>query len=86
MTICNQTVYVRPIKDEFYDPDPSAERSSNFAKEKGLVAKAPGGPTLTPSASNVISRSGTPVPNGLPLANGNNGEVLNRAADLRIEN
>jgi glutamine amidotransferase len=43
LTICNQTVSVRPIRDEFYDPDPSAERSSNFATARGLVTKAPGG-------------------------------------------
>jgi glutamine amidotransferase len=43
LTICDQTVFVRPVKDEFYNPDPSAERSSNFAKAQGLVTQAPGG-------------------------------------------
>jgi glutamine amidotransferase len=43
LTICDQTVFVRPIKDEFYNPDPEAERSSNFAKAQGLVTKVPGG-------------------------------------------
>ncbi|KAK4944615.1 glutamine amidotransferase subunit [Elasticomyces elasticus] len=56
VTICNQTVYVRPIKDEYYDPDPSTERSTGFARSKGLVAKAPGGGTATPS-----TMVGTPV-------------------------
>jgi glutamine amidotransferase len=52
LTICNQTVFVRPIKDEFYDPDPSAERSSNFAKTRGLVTKAPaGGAQAKPATS-----------------------------------
>lgn len=50
VSISNQTVFVRPIKDEYYDPDPSTERSPGFAKSKGLVSKAPGGPTLSPSA------------------------------------
>ena len=57
VTICNQTVYVRPIKDEYYDPDPSTERSTGFARSKGLVAKVPGGGTATPTT--VV---GTPVP------------------------
>ena len=52
-------VYVRPIKDEFYDPDPSAERSSCFAQEKGLVSKAPGGPTLTPAMSETANGTDT---------------------------
>lgn len=45
VTISEQTVDVRPIKDEFYTPDPSLERSTGFAKEKGLLTKAPGGVT-----------------------------------------
>ncbi|EXJ79489.1 glutamine amidotransferase [Capronia coronata CBS 617.96] len=49
VTICNQTVYVRPIKDEFYVEDPSTERSTGFARSKGLVSKAPGGGTETPT-------------------------------------
>ncbi|ERF74329.1 glutamine amidotransferase DUG3 [Endocarpon pusillum Z07020] len=55
LTICNQTVFVRPIKDEFYDPDPSAERSSNFAKAQGLVTKAPGGGQPKQPASSVVA-------------------------------
>ena len=52
LTICKQTVFVRPIKDEFYNPDPSAERSSNFAKAQGLVTKSPsGGQAKAPSSS-----------------------------------
>lgn len=43
LTISDQTVFVHPIKDEFYDADPSVERSTGFAKEKGLISKAPGG-------------------------------------------
>ncbi|KAK5202729.1 glutamine amidotransferase subunit [Exophiala xenobiotica] len=57
VAICKQTVYVRPIKDESYDPDPSTERSTGFARSKGLVAKAPGGGALTPS-----TLAGTPLP------------------------
>ncbi|RMZ89559.1 hypothetical protein DV736_g3207, partial [Chaetothyriales sp. CBS 134916] len=41
LTISNQTVYIKPIKDEFYNEDPSTERSTGFAKCKGLLAKAP---------------------------------------------
>jgi glutamine amidotransferase len=58
VTICNQTVSVRPIKDEFYEPDPSAERSPGFAQSKGLVTKAPGGGIVTPSTNGAV----TPVP------------------------
>ena len=58
VTICNQTVSVRPIKDEFYEPDPSAERSPGFAQSKGLVTKAPGGGIVTPSTNGAAS----PVP------------------------
>lgn len=53
VTICNQTVYVRPIKDEFYDEDPSTERSTGFARSKGLVSKAPGGGTETPTLAGI---------------------------------
>lgn len=49
MTISNQIVYVQPIKDEYYNEDPSTERSTGFAKDKGLLAKAPGGGVATPS-------------------------------------
>ena len=49
VTISNQTVFVKPIKDEFFVEDPSSERSTGFAKSKGLVAKAPGGGAETPT-------------------------------------
>jgi glutamine amidotransferase len=62
VTICNQTVSVRPIKDEFYEPNPSAERSPSFAQSKGLVTKAPGGGIVTPSTNGAV----TPVANGEP--------------------
>lgn len=62
VTICNQTVSVRPIKDEFYEPNPSAERSPSFAQSKGLVTKAPGGGIVTPSTNGAV----TPVPNYEP--------------------
>lgn len=48
VTICDQTVFVKPIKDEFWDGDPSRERSTGFAKSKGLAAKLPGGGQETP--------------------------------------
>lgn len=48
LTICDQTVFVKPIKDEFWDGDPNRERSSGFAKSKGLAAKVPGGGQETP--------------------------------------
>ena len=55
VTICNQTVFVRPVKDEFYDPDPSANRDTGFARSKGLVTKAPGGGIITPSTNGALT-------------------------------
>jgi glutamine amidotransferase len=49
VTISKQTVYVRPVKDQYFDPDPSTERSTGFARSKGLVSKAPGGATIAPT-------------------------------------
>lgn len=66
VTICDQRVFVRPIKDEFHDPDPSAQRDSSFAQSKGLVTKAPGGGIATPGKE--ITPAVTPVPN--PASNG----------------
>lgn len=87
LSICNQTVYLRPIKDEFYDPDPSAERSSCFAQEKGLVSKAPGGPSLTPMATPSISSSqqNTPLALGKSLVNGSMVDIPTRVSNLRME-
>jgi glutamine amidotransferase len=65
VTIHKQTVSVRPIKDEFFNPDPSAVRSSSFALAHGLVTKAPGGGTVTPSTT-VVTPAGTPRTNGSP--------------------
>ena len=76
LTISNQTVFVRPIKDEFYDDDPSTERSPGFAKSKGLVSKAPGGPTITPSMP------GTPDPKGLVTVDQDIGQLPHRIAAL----
>ncbi|ETN44975.1 uncharacterized protein HMPREF1541_09851 [Cyphellophora europaea CBS 101466] len=50
VTICDQTVYVKPIKDEYWDGDPSRERSTGFARSKGLAAKTPGGGQETPGS------------------------------------
>lgn len=61
VTISHQTVYVRPIKDEFYTDNPSTERSAEFAKSKGLMTKAPGGGIITPSTV-VATPAGTPTP------------------------
>jgi glutamine amidotransferase len=49
MTISKQSVEVKPVKDEFFDDSPEKERSTGFAKSKGLVAKAPGGGLETPT-------------------------------------
>ncbi|KAF7846182.1 hypothetical protein BT93_L4925 [Corymbia citriodora subsp. variegata] len=49
VTIEGQTVSVVPIKDEYFDPNPIADRNTSFAKQKGLISKQPGGPTLVPS-------------------------------------
>jgi glutamine amidotransferase len=38
LTIRNQTVLFHPIIDEYYQTDPSKERSSDFAESKGLVS------------------------------------------------
>lgn len=90
VTICKQTVFVRPIKDEFYVADPSTERSTGFARSKGLVSKAPGGGALTPS-----SAAATPVHTPLPqsevesngagyLGNGNHGELGLQLSSLQL--
>lgn len=50
LTIRDQKVFVKPIKDEFYNPDPLAERSESFAQEKGLVTQTPGGGQVTTSS------------------------------------
>ena len=80
VTICNQTVSIKPIRDEFYDPDPSAERDQDYAQSKGLVTKAPGGGMLTP----VTNGANTPVP---PKARQNFflGEAVNGATN-KMEN
>lgn len=49
VTISDQTVFVQPIRDDFFNDNPSSKRSVGFAKEKGLLAKAPSGGTATPS-------------------------------------
>ncbi|KAK5078846.1 glutamine amidotransferase subunit [Lithohypha guttulata] len=61
VTISDQTVFVQPIKDEFYDPDPSVERNTGYAKEKGLMTKAPGG-----AVTAVPTPSRTPQPRDSP--------------------
>lgn len=88
VTICKQTVYVRPIKDEFYVADPSTERSTGFARSKGLVSKAPGGGTVTPSIV-----AGTPVPrnefesaDGSYLVKGEMDDFTSRLAGLHMQN
>jgi glutamine amidotransferase len=53
VTISRQTVFVEPIMDEYFDEDPSRERSSGFAKSKGLVAKAPGDMSVAPTPTAV---------------------------------
>lgn len=61
VTISDQTVFVQPIKDEYFNEDPSTKRSAGVAKDKGLIAKAPGGGTITPSVF-----APTPVPSPPP--------------------
>lgn len=63
LTISDQTVFVQPIKDEFYVADPSVERSTGFAKDKGLISKAPGGAAFTEN-SMVPTPAKTPEPLG----------------------
>lgn len=41
LTIHKQTVLLHPIIDEFYDDDPSHDRSSVYAVSKGLVNPTP---------------------------------------------
>lgn len=64
VSIDGQTVSVQPIKDEFYDEDPSVERSTGYAKEKGLIMKAPGG-GITPG---IATPSGVMTPARTPSA------------------
>lgn len=81
VTISNQTVFVKPIKDEFYLEDPSTERSTGFAKSKGLVARAPGGGAETPTP---MAR--TPEPrNGSDVFQSENLDVFNaRIRELQL--
>lgn len=65
ITISNQTVFVQPIKDDFFNEDPSSKRSIALAKDKGLMAKAPGGGSLTPSTI-VPTPAPTPPPQAQP--------------------
>lgn len=91
VTICKQTVFIRPIKDEFYVADPSTERSTGFARSKGLVSKAPGGGELTPSSA-AATPDHTPLPqpemenNGAGfLAQAPSGELNHRLSNLHLQ-
>lgn len=42
LTICNQTVMLHPIIDEFYSNDPAHARSPDYAKAKGQTTSATG--------------------------------------------
>ncbi|KAF8544813.1 nucleophile aminohydrolase [Trichophaea hybrida] len=42
LTINKQTVLIHPIKDQYYQSDPSYRRSMKFAEEKGQVGRGPG--------------------------------------------
>jgi len=64
ITISDQTVDVRPIKDEYWDEDPSIDRSTGFAKEKGLMSKAPGGTAAVPSGMPTPARTPEPQAGG----------------------
>jgi len=64
ITISDQTVDVRPIKDEFWDEDPSIERSTGFARDKGLMSKAPGGEAAVPSGMPTPARTPEPMNGG----------------------
>jgi len=64
ITISEQTVDVRPIKDEFWDEDPSIERSTGFARDKGLMSKAPGGAMAVPSGMPTPARTPEPERGG----------------------
>ena len=85
VTISHQTVFVRPIKDEFYDPDPSAERSSGFAQAQGLVSKAPGGGAITPSTA-AVTPAATPMPKSAATVtvNGSLNELNHKVASLQV--
>ena len=69
VSIANQTVFVDPIKDEYFTPDYSIERSSEFALTKGLISKAPGGGPTTPSCD-TMTPVGTPEPEDRLSING----------------
>lgn len=73
VTIENQTVSVVPIKDEYYNPDPNFGRSSGFAREKGLMTKAPGGQPFARSplpTPNLEHNGGSRAVNGTGVVNG----------------
>lgn len=58
LTVHNQTISIKEIKDEYWDP--GAERSQEFASEHGLVTKAPGG-LSTPLTSEIQTPSEPPL-------------------------
>ena len=75
VTISRQTVFVEPIMDEYFDDDPSRERSSGFAKSKGLVAKAPGQVSVTPTPT-AVTPPASPAPEiHVPMINTNGQSV-----------
>ena len=79
VTISRQTVFVEPIIDEYFDEDPSRERSSGFAKSKGLVAKAPGSVSIapTPAAVTPPASPGPEVDVPMITTNGEAVELMN---------
>jgi glutamine amidotransferase len=51
LTIHKQTVMIHPIIDEYYDRSPSHGRSSQFARDRGLISGTPGAAqSITPES------------------------------------
>ncbi|KAI9703137.1 MAG: hypothetical protein M1836_007702 [Candelina mexicana] len=67
LTIHKQTVLVHPIIDQYYNPNPSFERSSGYAESKGLVSNEPESTaTSTDVESLILDIKRDPAPLMLP--------------------
>ncbi|KAI9716276.1 MAG: hypothetical protein M1812_005501 [Candelaria pacifica] len=54
LTIHKQTVLVHPIIDQYYNPNPSFERSSGYAESKGLVSNEPEPTASSPAVESLM--------------------------------
>jgi glutamine amidotransferase len=85
LTIHNQTLMIHPIRDEFYSPNPSHERSSQFARTKGQSVAMPKG-VLGGRGGGTELGSGDVSPGGAALeGRGKDDVVVEAIRRLRVE-